>query len=332
MLIVSRRQVDCRGLEPGYVSGWTTEGLADELLSVNGPVLLCRDHGGPWQGNAEASVELEEALARASMSIRADIDAGFDLIHIDTSREARGAAAFDDALDRLEALYREAVDYADRVGREVCFEVGFEEQSTSVTDALTNENILERMLDRLGGLPKPTYFVLQTGTLVRGGRNVGDLTSEERHAATVESIRASVDSVRSAGLHVKAHNADYLDFDAIASLASAGVHALNIAPELGTTQTRVIMDTAMAVAGRSTLREFQDIAYESDRWRGWTDDPSVSRRVAAQLAGHYIMSDPRVRRMISILDLALQPSGESLDSRVDDALREVVDRYLEAAR
>ena len=45
--IPSRRQVDFSG---GYVNAWNTESFSEYVRSKSSSVLLCRDHGGPEQG------------------------------------------------------------------------------------------------------------------------------------------------------------------------------------------------------------------------------------------------------------------------------------------
>ena len=60
MLIASRRQVESQELGGGYVNNWTTEEFAEYVHKndVNGNIILCRDHGGPFQGNNEKEQKL----------------------------------------------------------------------------------------------------------------------------------------------------------------------------------------------------------------------------------------------------------------------------------
>ena len=53
-----------------------------------GPTYICRDHGGPWQRNAEldGKFPLDRAMAIARQSFRADIEAGFNYLHIDPTK------------------------------------------------------------------------------------------------------------------------------------------------------------------------------------------------------------------------------------------------------
>jgi tagatose-1,6-bisphosphate aldolase non-catalytic subunit AgaZ/GatZ len=108
MLIPSRRQVEAAGQGGGYVEGWTTQTFAryvrdrdpDRLL------LLCRDHGGPYQNPQERRLRhtAADAMACAAQSFREDIRQGFDLLHIDTSADLDGTADVATAIDRAAGL------------------------------------------------------------------------------------------------------------------------------------------------------------------------------------------------------------------------------------
>src|SRR5207248_1640171 len=107
MLVASRRQVDDARLGGGYVEGWTTACFARYVRSHDPDrrVKLCRDHGGPWQHANELRLSEQAALESALRSLRADVDAGFDLLHIDTSCEPA------DVADRLHALVAVCDEY-----------------------------------------------------------------------------------------------------------------------------------------------------------------------------------------------------------------------------
>ena len=87
MLVASRRQVDAQQFGGGYVDGLTPEALVGRVRDKDRRqrVLVCRDHGGPWQGTGGLEASANQAMADARDSFGADIDAGFDILHIDTS-------------------------------------------------------------------------------------------------------------------------------------------------------------------------------------------------------------------------------------------------------
>ena len=82
MLIASRNQVDA---ESGYVM--TTPELRQLLSTLPTENLwICRDHCGPYFLDVEKGLPLRDAVEASKKTIAYDIEQGFDLIHIDTSR------------------------------------------------------------------------------------------------------------------------------------------------------------------------------------------------------------------------------------------------------
>ena len=55
MLIASRRQIESKSLGHGYVNNWSTEEFSKYVNENdrNNNVILCRDHGGPYQNENE---------------------------------------------------------------------------------------------------------------------------------------------------------------------------------------------------------------------------------------------------------------------------------------
>ena len=55
MLIASRRQIESAELGGGYVNNWSTEEFSKyiEKNDKNQNIILCRDHGGPYQNENE---------------------------------------------------------------------------------------------------------------------------------------------------------------------------------------------------------------------------------------------------------------------------------------
>ena len=95
MFIASRNQVDKDEFGGGYVNGWdqfrfaqAVEEVAKEINYSN-DYYLCRDHGGPWQRDKERDDHIpeEEAMRIGKESYIADIEAGFDLLMIDPTKD-----------------------------------------------------------------------------------------------------------------------------------------------------------------------------------------------------------------------------------------------------
>ena len=117
MMIASRRQIDCKQLGGGYVNNWDTKSFSNfvKKRDKHKLITLCRDHGGPWQNNIEINKKLNsiQAMRSAKKSYSEDIDAGFKIIHIDTSLNLNGTEKNKNkALNRLFELYKFCSDYA----------------------------------------------------------------------------------------------------------------------------------------------------------------------------------------------------------------------------
>jgi tagatose-1,6-bisphosphate aldolase non-catalytic subunit AgaZ/GatZ len=333
MLIASRRQVEIDDFGSGYVERWTPERFASYVRSHDPErrVLLCRDHGGPWQHPIERDLDADEqrAMDASLTSFRADIDAGFDLLHIDTSADRRGEASLDDAIRRLASLYGECHAAAREAGRDVQFEIGFEAQGVDVAEpgpfGEQVDSIAALLRDR--NLPPPTFIVAQTGTRVVETKNDGALTRDAD--AVSETVARLAKICARAGSALKAHNADYLSSRCLRSLMQHGVAAVNIAPELGVIETRAFL-MLLESAGQTKLRdEFLGLAFDSHAWRKWLRRGSTaSDREKAIIAGHYVFASTEFSEIKQRLQSSLPTGVRDVDAYLRDALRAQIGRLL----
>lgn len=97
---------------------WRNVSRVAEEVGFDGLVYLCRDHGGPWQRDEEraAALPVEEAMAICKRSYIHDMESGFDLLHIDPTKDPhiQGTVPLElvlertiDIIDELEAYRRE---------------------------------------------------------------------------------------------------------------------------------------------------------------------------------------------------------------------------------
>ena len=122
MLIASRRQIDAESLGGGYVNEWTTETFSKYVKKKsNGKIILCRDHGGPYQGNNPINDEklIKQEMKEAKISFKADINNNFKILHLDPSLNL-GKNAFKKSIDRLFELYDYCWSYASKKKKKNC--------------------------------------------------------------------------------------------------------------------------------------------------------------------------------------------------------------------
>lgn len=332
MVIASRSQVECAELGGGYVENWTTESFTRYVRQrdPSGLIHICRDHGGPWQHPDEIYARESEAMARSLTSLRADIRAGMRLLHLDTSRQGDGAhASFDDALGRLVELYAKCFAYANLLRRPISFEVGLERQGSGVASPDEFRLQLERILYalRAAALPLPTFVVAQTGTRVLGTQNAGDITRDP--VAVGAAVNELADICRSSNVALKAHNVDYLSEPVRSTLLAAGTDAINIAPELGVTETRAVIDLLRRHGLDSELEEFLKLSHDSEAWRKWFEG-DASYLEKAVVSGHYVFATERFKEIWTDVESICRRRGIPAQVTVNRKIDMILESYADS--
>lgn len=329
MFIASRNQVDADELGGGYVNGWNQFTFAKDIKTIadkvefDGLYYLCRDHGGPWQRDNERNAHLptEEAMELARQSYLADIEAGFDLLMIDPTKdpfEIGKVMPLDVVLERTVEL----IEYCEkeRIARglpEIGYEVGTEETNGGLTSTEKYQDFIEKLEKELTAknLPMPTFIVGQTGTLTRKTEQVGTYNFKNAYDLAQMAKKYKV------GL--KEHNADYLDDVTLLEHIPAQVTASNVAPQYGTEETRAylklcevekILETEGLIEKTSDLKEVLLVkAIKTERWRKWMvgeqknltvdqilADDELSLEIL-DISGHYVFNDEDVKNEIDAL-------------------------------
>ena len=186
ILIASRNQVDSDKLGGGYVCGFdqkrfveATDKIAEEI-GFDGLCYFCRDHGGPWQRDKERNDKLptDEALRIGLESYFDDAEAGFDLLHIDPTKNPHCGAVVPLNLVLEHSVYlieKIEEERKKRGWKELAYEVGTEETMGGLIDPAAFEGFIKELKKILEQkkLPMPLFVVGQTGTLTRLTSNVG---------------------------------------------------------------------------------------------------------------------------------------------------------------
>lgn len=334
MLIASRRQIDSEQFGGGYVNNWTTSDFARYVIDEDkkGKVLLARDHGGPWQSPLEVDqkLSLRRAMESAKASLRADLEAGFQIIHIDPSVDIHASPKVDDVLDRIYELYEDCWTHAQRLGQEVIFEIGTEEQSGSTSTQEELEYILDAVVTycKSNQLPRPTFVVIQTGTKVMEMRNVGSFDSPIRISNELPAeiqVPKMIDVCNRYGILMKEHNTDYLSDEALEWHPRLGIHAANVAPEFGVAESKALVALLESQGLQRLADRFLEISYSSEKWQKWMlKNSQATDRERALIAGHYVFSCPE------FVDLKTQARRELVSKQIDldDVLKQGVKQSI----
>lgn len=359
MFIASRNQVDADELGGGYVNGWNQFTFAQAVEEVAKEIgydnlyYLCRDHGGPWQRDKERNDHLptEIAMELAQKSYVADIEAGFDLLMIDPTKdpfEVGKVIPLDTVLERTVDL----IEFCEKERKarnlpEIGYEVGTEETNGGLTSTETYETFILRLKDELEkrDLPMPTFIVGQTGTLTRKTEQVG--TFNFKNAYDLAQM------AKQYGVGLKEHNGDYLDDITLLEHIPSEITATNVAPQYGTEETRAYLNLA-AVEARlvendlvkeaSNTRETLLIhAIKSERWRKWmvgeqkeltveqildSGDEELQADIL-DIAGHYTFNDDEVKAEIEKLYSNLKEYNIDGQRYVIDHIKRPIRDYAE---
>lgn len=338
LMIASRRQIDSEEFGGGYVNNWTTEEFSRYVIDKDkkGKILLARDHGGPWQSIKEkdAQLGLRRAMDSAKSSYRADIKAGFQVIHIDPSVDIHGEPDVDEVLDRVFDLYEFCWTQAQQLNREIIFEVGTEEQSGSTN----SQEELDYTLNAIkkfclkNKIPQPTFVVIQCGTRVMEMRNVGSFDSPVRIANEIPAeiqLPKMIEICNRHGIFMKEHNTDYLSDEGLQWHPRLGIHAANVAPEFGVIETKALVHILEANNMTNHAERFLKIAYDSNKWDKWMlENTKATDRDRALIAGHYVFSKTEVMELKKEAGRHLGKKGISLEGYLKQEVKQGILRYL----
>jgi len=342
VLIASRRQIECEELGGGYVNNWTTKSFADYVRSKDPArkIILARDHGGPWQHPYEVDhyTDSNDALLSAKLSFRRDIEAGFDILHLDpvfldnfASPEEKQKAVLNTIFD----LYEYCIGVSNALGKTVDFEIGTEEQSISpLSDFAFFENTIDRVLEFCDRkkFPAPLFFVVQTGTKILEMENIGEFPSAKEEIKEYFRKYRLADIVafcEKRGIAIKEHNTDYLSNSALQTHPELGIHAANVAPEFGVVETEKLLSIMKELDLHEELSSFIKRCVDSNKWYKWVEDEQAITDVdKTKLCGHYLFADIQVTEIIDRVRAAYAKKGKDVDHELKDAVKKSILRYL----
>ncbi len=337
MLIASRRQIDCDELGGGYVEKWSTEKFSKYVRNKNRNIILCRDHGGPWQNNVEIEkkLNLKEAMKSAKLSYQKDIDNNFKIIHIDTCIDPnKSKVSTKESLERLFELLTFCNEYSKKKNKKILYEVGTEEQSGTTNTFEEIDFYLNKIVNfcKKEKIDKPSFIVLQTGTKVLETENVGSFQSEVRTKYEIPpeiQIFKVLELCKKYGIWMKEHNGDYLSDDSLKWHPILGIHAVNVAPEFGVEETRKFIELLKYYNLKISLSQFIELSYSSRKWEKWLKLNSETTDFdKAVISGHYVFSDPAFKELKKKIKFDLSKKKINIDTILRNHIKNKISRYL----
>jgi hypothetical protein len=273
-------------------------------------------------------------MESAKLSYRADIAAGFQVLHIDPSVDIHGHPDVDEVLDRLFDLYEYCWSQAQRMGQEIIFEIGTEEQSGSTNSQEELDYTLNatHQFCKKNTLPQPTFVVIQCGTRVMETRNVGSFDTPVRVAKELPAeiqLPKMIEICNRYGIFMKEHNTDYLSDEALQWHPRLGIHAANVAPEFGVAETRALLSVLESNGLQSLADQFLQVAYDSKKWDKWMlEGTKATDRDRSVIAGHYVFSKPECIELKEQASVALEGKGIILEQHLKREVKKSILRYL----
>lgn len=356
LFIASRNQIDCHHFGGGYVKGWDQKDFVQEIRRVsetigfNGLSYVCRDHGGPWQRDEErlSKLNVDEAMERAKQSFHADVEAGFDLLHIDPTKDphVKGILPLPLVIERTMDLIDSIETYRQfHQLPPVAYEIGTEETNGGLTSKDAYQLFIQTIANQLAyrNLPMPCFIVGQTGTLTRMTENVGHFDAGTSVVLSREARRF--------GVGLKEHNCDYIADSILYLHPHLGITASNVAPEFGVAETEAYillsdMESELySIHGDfelSHIREaLQEASVQTERWRKWMPDQirTMSNEEAkarpdvldliVRSSGHYTFDLPQVNQSLTRLFDNISAKGLDGHRIVLDRIKRSIQRYIE---
>jgi hypothetical protein len=309
MIIASRRQIECKEFGGGYVNNWSTEEFANyvEKNDIKGNIILCRDHGGPFQGKNEQGLDFEKTMENAKKSFLVDIKSNFKIIHIDPSEFLGGKCNIEEMLPIIHELYDFCYSAAKKYQKEIFIEISIGREDGGIHSYEDVEFAILNIENfcNLKKLPLPLFIVIKTGNYVMETRNIGvfeEIVNGNRKNDE-KNIKNIIKLCNEKNIMIKEHNADYISEKSLKFHTEIGIHAINVAPEFGVIETRAILEWFENNNLNNEKKQFLDISFQSNKWKKWIIPHSkITNLEKAVISGHYVLSDTRISTMLNQLD------------------------------
>ena len=236
----------------------------------------------------------DDAMKIALQSLYVDINSGFQFIHIDPCIFQDSNFDLNNCIQRTTQLIEKCLEYADKRGKKVFFEVGAEGHASEVGEESEFRYFAEEVLKfcQQNKLSPPMFFVAKVGTFVKENKNYGALALK-KHKNDENAAKRLIKVANDFSIKIKQHNADYLSSKTLHFFHKIGVHALNIAPEFGVRETKYVLEKLREYSWLSDREKLIQSLTKSNKWSKWVfENKQYDDEFLAMLIGHYFFSSP----------------------------------------
>ncbi|MDQ3083257.1 MAG: hypothetical protein M3Q77_00395, partial [Thermoproteota archaeon] len=289
-----------------------------------------------------------ESMTRAQKSYVDDINAGFDLLHIDTSKDPGypERVPYDVAIRRVVDLISFLESYKrHNNSHHFSYEVSLEE-TVSNTDRIDEFISFVQILSNelaAKNLPQPIFITGNTGTQTRMDRNIGLFDKKIVNKLTGIAIEHN--------MLLKEHNADYLSTDLLQIHPMLDIKMANVGPEFARVGTDALM--RLALEEKKLISTFNNslspsnidlvlfnAVKVSDKWKKWLiDHEQISnfedkdfREMVLKVNGHYFFSrsDMIEARKKLFENLKVLDNNNNPEKFLKDSIKAGIMRYVDA--
>jgi len=322
----SLNQVDRDG---GY-TGWTPSSFKTYVLQVarehgfKGPTILQLDHGGPWlkDEHIARNYSYSQALNDFLKSLEAFIEAGFNVIHIDTTVDMEnetGYADLDKAVRRTIDLILYSEELASKYGVRLEYEIGSDRWGYKPVELL-NEfagRTLSGLRARGFDTTRIVFGVADVGTVVKPG-NIVDPVILKKYS----------DLMLKHNLYLKIHSGDYLENTV--ELTKHHVGGLNIGPMFAHVMYSVVKDIIREKIEEKQalefLHELNNLIAVSDKLSKYVGGKvSEVEEYKLGLASRYIWSSARAGDFLNKISAN---AGVNIEQYLISRLCDVIRKYI----
>lgn len=298
--IPSYRQIDTPS---GYVNDWSTCAFV-KYVRARSSIAIMRDHAGVNQGSLNDSWW---------QSLQADLNVGLDAIHVDPWKEMH-----DPPVGLAAMITAAIIRYCHSRDPGLFFEIGTEQ---AIRDYSPCD--LEHFLNLVKACITPVHWERVKWVVVQSGSHVFDLSNSGNEGFESSICKELVEICKQFGKQAKEHNSDFLITQSIYARYQLGVDAFNVAPELGTIETRVILDQLQEYSLDSEKSELINKCVQSDRWKRWIAPTQNGAHCFVLACGHYHFKDPWFIRIYEALR-ARCDIDTTIRAKVKERLQELV--------
>lgn len=347
IFITTLNQVD---LDGGY-TGWNQHDFVNAVfeeskkVGFEGPIILASDHYGPWLKDRQVAEgwSYEECVEWIRKSIEACLDAGYDMLHIDMTRDMAVPKGKVPDVDVVVERTVEMIEFSEEVRRgkglpPIDYEVGTEEVSGGLTSIERFEEFLQKLKRKL--IEKrlnvwPCFVVGDVGTSL--------YEPNFNFERAVELVKVA----RRHGCFVKGHYTDFVKD--LKLYPEAGVGGANVGPKFTQVEFDALerlerIEQGLAQKHGFTpsnfMKTLHDAVLESGRWRKWLFKNEEGkefgllskrrRRWLLQTGARYVWMNDEVKRAREMLYGNLKLEGIDGELAVLNSLNRSMSRFFKA--